>query len=123
MAFSLSCRNQLKLQHVGDDLLTVASGLEGDVDPVVEAVGGLEDELVEAAVVGYPGQPLTGKVFIGMYLTARPHLGGKSDVDCLTGHVLTGGGAAHGTIEHGTTVARGNDERRPPTPLEGETTR
>lgn len=61
---------------MGDDLLTVASRLEGDVDPVVEAVGGLEDELVEAAVVSYPGEPLSGKVLIGMYLTAGPHLSG-----------------------------------------------
>ena len=52
-------RMELGLQEVGDDLLSVAFGLEGDMDPVVEAVGGLEDELVEAAVVGYPGEPLT----------------------------------------------------------------
>lgn len=106
----------LSLQHVGDDLLTVAFGLEGDVYPVVEAVGGLEDELVEAAVVGYPGEPLTGKVLVGMYLSAGPHLGGKPDVDSLAGHVLTGSGATNCTVEHGTAIAGGDDERRPPPP-------
>ena len=101
------------LEKMRDDLLAIASGLEGDVDPVVQTVGGLEDELVEAAVVGYPAEPLAGEVLVGMGLPAWPHLLGQPYVDGLAGHVLTCGGASNGSVEHGASIAGGDRDRLP----------
>ena len=49
-----------------DDLLSVAGAvaLEGDVDPV-DAMGMLEDELVEVEVVHHPEEPLPAGMVVG----------------------------------------------------------
>ena len=49
-----------------DDLLSVAGAvaLEGDVDPV-DAMGMLEDELVEVEVVHHPEEPLSASTVVG----------------------------------------------------------
>lgn len=84
-----------------DDLLSVAGAvaLEGDVDPV-DAMGMLEDELVEVEVVHHPEEPLPAGIVVG-----------DADVTGFAKGVLGGIDASNFDVELWATVAGADDNR------------
>ena len=84
-----------------DDLLSVAGAvaLEGDVDPV-DAMGMLEDELVEVEVVHHPEEPLPAGMVVG-----------DADVAGFAKGVLGGIDASNFDVELWATVAGADDDR------------
>ena len=85
----------------------------GDVDPVVEAVGGLQDELVEVGMVLEVGEPTVGNLHIGVVLAVSPRgvVGfGQGNVGGFAQGVLAGIDASYLYIEGWAAVAGTDDD-------------
>ena len=93
-----------------------------DVNPEVLAVGGLEDELVEVAIVLNPVEPLAGGFEVSMTFVVIPSgIGGEgqTDVGSFTQGVLGGVGATNFHIELVATVAGADNDGAANEPAEG----
>ena len=85
----------------------------GDVDPVVHAVGGLQDELVEVGVFLEEGEPTDGHFHVGMTEVVFPTgvVGLRQlDVGSLSEGVLTGINASYTDVESRAAVAGADDD-------------
>lgn len=88
----------------------------GDVEPVVEAVGGFEDELVEVGVLPEEGDPAVGGFEVGVGTVVFPAgVGGlgKTDVGGFSEGVLAGIDASYTDVEGVGAVAAGDDDGLP----------
>lgn len=86
----------------------------GDVDPVVVAVGGLQDELVEVGVLLEVGEPTVGSLHIGVVFAVSPRgvVGfGQGNVGGFAQGVLAGIDASYLYIEAWAAVAGTDDDR------------
>ena len=84
----------------------------GDVEPVVETVGGLQDELVEVGVLLEVGEPTVGNLHIGVALAVSPRgvVGfGQGNVGGFAKGVLAGIDASYLYIEGWAAVAGTDD--------------
>ena len=79
-----------------------------DVDPEVEVVGGLEDELVVVGIVLEEVEPLASHIHVGVTLTVMPLEGSdrQADISCLTELVLRVLAASHIAVDQCTAIAR-----------------
>ena len=83
-----------------------------NVNPIILAVGGLEDELVEIGVMLQPVEPLAGSLKVGMTLVVVPGcIAGEwqTDVGSFTQGVLGGIGSTNLHIKLVATVAGADD--------------
>ena len=84
-----------------------------NVNPVVLAIGSLQDELVEVGVFLEEGEPMVGYFHVGMALSVAPRcvLGlWKTDVGSFTQGVLAGIDASYLDVERTTAVAGTDDD-------------
>ncbi len=85
----------------------------GDVNPVVEAVAGLEDELVEVGVLLEEGEPTVGHVHVSVRLPVLPGgvwSLGQTDVGGFTQGVLTGIDASYPDVQGRAAIAGADDD-------------
>ena len=85
----------------------------GDVDPVVVAVGGLQDELVEVGVLLEVGEPTVGNLHIGVAFAVSPRgvVGfGQGNVGGFAQGVLAGIDASYLDVEGWAAVAGTDDD-------------
>ena len=85
----------------------------GDVNPVVEAVLCLEDELVEVGVLLEEGEPTVGHVHVGVGLPVLP--GGvwglgQTDVGGFSQGVLAGIDASYTDVQGRAAIARADED-------------
>lgn len=84
-----------------------------NVNPVVLAIGSLQDELVEIGMLLEEGEPMVGYFHVGMTLSVAPGgiLGlGKTDIGCFTQGVLAGIDTSYLNVEGTATVAGTDDD-------------
>ena len=103
------------LLQIPDDLMSVglAVSTAGDVEPVVLAVGGLQDQLVEVGVMFEEIDPAVGNFQVGVPSVILPSgIGGEGQakVGSLAQCVLRGVGSAHLHVELAAAIATGDDD-------------
>ena len=103
------------LLQIPDDLMSVgfAVSTAGDVEPVVLAVGGLQDQLIEVGVMFEEIDPAVGNFQVGVPSVILPSgVGGEGQakVGSLAQCVLRGVGSAHLHVELAAAIATGDDD-------------